>query len=65
MPKTQFNYQPDINIIDEQREIRDVNLYLLGESTNCQIVGSILSIDFKDAFRSVSLRWFNLVMVKL
>ena len=27
--------------------------------------GTILSIDFKDAFRSVSHRWFNLVMTRL
>ena len=27
--------------------------------------GTILSIDFKNAFRSVSLRWFNLVLRRL
>ena len=27
--------------------------------------GTILSIDFKNAFRSMSLRWFKLVMIKL
>ena len=65
LPKTQFNCQPDINITDELREIRDVNNYLLGEGINKQVDGTILSIDFKDAFRSVSHRWFNLVMKQL
>ena len=65
LPKTQFNCQPDINIVDELRDIRDVNNYLLGEDVNNQVDGTILSIDFKDAFRSVSHRWFYLVMKKL
>ena len=62
LPKTQFNCQADINIIDEIREIRSVNHLLLGDEINGQLDGTILSIDFKDAFRSISLRWFNLVM---
>ena len=65
LPKTQFNCQTDINIIDEVREIRTVNNFLLGEENFGQIDGTILSIDFKDAFRSISLRWFNLVMKRL
>ena len=65
LPKTQFNCQLDINIIDEIREIRSVNTYLLGDANSGQIDGTILSIDFKDAFRSISLRWFYLVMVNL
>ena len=65
LPKTQFNCQPDQNIIDELREIRDVNLHLLGEGIDYQVDGTILSIDFKDAFRSVSHRWVNLVMKRL
>ena len=65
LPKTQFNCQSDVNIIDEIREIRSVNKFLLGEDNFGQIDGTILSIDFKDAFRSVSLRWFNLVMKHL
>ena len=65
LPKTQFNCQPDVNIIDELREIRDVNRYLLGEGKHNQVDGTILSIDFKDAFRSVSHRWLNLVLVNL
>ena len=65
LPKTQFNCQSDVNIIDEIREIRSVNKSLLGEDNFGRIDGTILSIDFKDAFRSVSLRWFNLVMKHL
>ena len=61
LPQNQFNCQGDINIIDEVREIRNVNLHLLNNGDG-QINGTILSIDFKDAFRSMSLRWFNLVM---
>ena len=65
LPKTQFNCQADVNIIDEVREIRTVNKFLIGEEEFGQIDGTILSIDFKDAFRSISLRWFNLVMKRL
>ena len=39
--------------------------YLLGNEEFGQIDGTILSIDFSNAYRSTSLRWFNLVMVKL
>ena len=62
LPKTQFNCQQDVNIIDELREIRSVNSFLLGDGIHSQVNGTILSIDFKDAFRSISHRWFNLVM---
>ena len=65
LPKTQFNCQTDINIIDEVPEIQTVNNFLLAEENFGQIDGTILSIDFKDAFRSISLRWFNLVMKRL
>ena len=65
LPKTQFNCQHDVNIIDELREIRNVNNYLMGDDHSRQISGTILSIDFKDAFRSISHRWFNLVMMRL
>ena len=65
LPKTQFNCQPDVNIVDELREIRDVNRFLIGEDGENQVDGTILSIDFKDAFRSISHRWFNLVLEKL
>ena len=61
LPKTQFNCQEDENIIDEIREIREVNRYLKGENGN-QKNGTILSIDFKNAYRSTHLRWFDLVM---
>ena len=65
LPKTQFNCQQDINIIDELREIRMVNFHLLGDSNLGQADGTILSIDFQDAYRSISHRWFNLVMKNL
>ena len=65
VPKTQFNCQNDVNIIDELMEIRSVNKFLMGESNLQQENGTILSIDFKDAFRSVSHRWFDLVMKKI
>ena len=61
LPKTQFNCQKDLNITDEVREIRSVNQYLLGRE-NQQMDGTILSIDFNNAYRSTSLRWFNLVL---
>ena len=38
-------------------------MFLLGSKE--QKDGTILSIDFKDAFRSISLRWFYLVMERL
>ena len=62
LPKTQYNCQEDINIIDELREIRMVNMHLMGNGKERQNDGTILSIDFEDAFRSISHRWFNLVM---
>ena len=62
LPMTQFNCQEEVNILDEVREIKEVNNYLFNNGKNRS--GTILSIDFKDAFRSVSLRWFNLVMKK-
>ena len=64
LPRNQFNCQSTVNIIDEIREIRSVNSFLLGD-TNFEQNKSIISIDFKDAFRSVSLRWFNLVIQRL
>ena len=54
LPNTQFNCQKSINIIDEIMQIRDINMFLLGSKE--QKDGTILSIDFKDAFRSISLR---------
>ena len=62
LPKSQFNCQQDVNIIDELREIRMVNMHLLGDGKEEQRDGTILSIDFQDAFRSISHRWFNLVL---
>ena len=65
LPKIQFNCQEDINITDEVREIRSVNQFLLGKNDDEQIDGTILSIDFNNAYRSCSLRWFNLVLKRL
>ena len=65
LPKNQFNCQKEVNIVDEVREIRNVNNFLLGDEIRGQIEGTIMSIDFKDAFRSTSLRWFNLVMKRM
>ena len=62
LPKMQYNCQEDINIVDEICEIRSVNQYLLGKAEFGQVNGTILSIDFNNAYRSTSLRWFNLVM---
>jgi hypothetical protein len=64
LPETQFNCQEEVNIIDEIREIRNVNTYLMG-NRNQQKNGTILSIDFRNAYRSTNLRWFNLVMKAL
>ena len=61
VPRSQFICRTDQNIVDELRQIRDANLFLLGKSGN----GSILSLDYADAFRSVSLSWFSKVMTSL
>ena len=58
LPKFQYICQEDQNVIDENRELRNVVNFLRSENNN----GTILAIDFKDAFRSTSLRWCNLVM---
>ena len=65
LPKNQFNCQKEVNIVDEIREIRNVNNFLLGDERLGQMDGTIMSIDFKDAFRSTSLKWFNLVMKRM
>ena len=63
LPKTQYNCQQDINIIDENGEIRDVVLHLRGEMDNgTEKDGTVLAIDFKNAFRSTYLRWYRLIM---
>ena len=65
LPKNQFNCQKEVNIVDEIREIRNVNIFLLGDEILGQREGTIMSIDFQNAFRSTSLRWFNLVMKRM
>ena len=57
--KTQYNCQEDQNIINEVCEIRDINIELLGKSKELEKDGTILSVDFSNAFRSIYLRWFN------
>merc|ERR1719402_852489 len=66
LPKTQYNCQQDINIIDENCEIRDIVLHLRGEKddgpSGPEKDGTVLAIDFKNAFRSTYLRWYRLIM---
>ena len=65
LPKNQFNCQEDVNIIDELRQLRNINNFLLGNDDDVQVDGTFLSIDFDNAYRSTYLRWFNLVMKAL
>ena len=65
IPKTQFLCRKDVTIIDELRDLRNINIHLKGKTTGQEESGSILSIDFKNAFRSLSWRWIMLVMQKL
>ena len=58
LPSFQYICQANLNVIDENREIRNIVNRLKSEQQD----GTILAIDFKDAFRSTSLRWCNLVM---
>ena len=61
LPNFQYICQGKVNITDENRELRNIVNYL--RSTNQdQLDGTLLAIDFKDAFRSTNLRWCNLVM---
>ena len=62
LPKTQYNCQEDINVVDENRDIRDVVRHLRGDEDGIEKDGSLIAIDFRDAFRSVVLRWFKLVL---
>ena len=63
IPKSQFLCRNDANIVDELRDLRNINLHLKNENGQ-ELDGSILSIDFKNAFRSLSWRWILLVMRK-
>ena len=58
LPSFQYICQANLNVIDEYREIRNIVNHLKSQQHD----GTILAIDFKDAFRSTSLRWCNLVM---
>ena len=61
VPRSQYVCRKDVNIVDELRHLRDINNHFLEHGGN----GSLLSIDFSNAFRSVSLRWYDLVMKQL
>ena len=61
LPSFQFICQDSQNVTDENRELRNVVNFLKSTNGN-QNDGTVLAIDFKDAFRSTSLRWCNLVM---
>ena len=63
IPKSQFLCRLDANIVDELRDLRNINLHLKGIN-GAELDGSLLSIDFKNAFRSLSWRWILLVMKK-
>ena len=63
LPLNQLNCQEEVNIIDEIWEIKTVNLDLLNRGREKN--GTILSLDFNNAFRSISLRWLYLIMKKL
>lgn len=63
IPKSQFACRNDVNISDELVDLRNINLFLIGDKENKD--GSILSIDYKNAFRTISLKWFNHVMRRL
>ena len=65
LPKCQYNCQNDQNIVDENRHIREVVRFLRGDVDGQEKDGTLVAIDFKDAFRSVYLRWFRLVLEKL
>ena len=61
LPSFQYICQDSQNVTDENRELRNVVNFLRSSGGN-QKDGTVLAIDFKDAFRSTSLRWCNLVM---
>jgi len=64
IPSNQFVCQSQSNIIDELCQIRNINKFLLG-SGDSEKNGSILSVDFANAFRSLSLHWLFLVLKRL
>ena len=64
LPNFQFICQDNINVTDENRELRNVVNFLRSENDN-QVDGTVLAIDFNDAFRSTSLRWCNVFMKEM
>ena len=65
LPKCQYNCQEDLNIVDENRHIQEVVRFFRGDIDGEEKNGTLVAIDFKDAFRSVFLRWFRLVLERL
>ena len=61
IPRNQFVCSSSRNIINELCEIRDINMFLQGKNGR-ENDGSILCIDYKNAFRSIHLHWFSFVM---
>ena len=64
IPSNQYVCQSQSNIVDELCQIRNINKFLLGDG-KIEKNGSILSVDFSNAFRSLSLRWLFLVLKRL
>ena len=60
LPLSQFNYKQEVNIIDELWEVRSFNVDLLSKGS--QKDGTILSKELQNAFWSVSLSSFHLVL---
>ena len=65
LPKSQFICQEDINIVDENVEIRNAVAHLRGDIDGIEKDGTVVAIDYQDAFRSTYHRWFMLVMTQL
>ena len=64
LPSFQFICQDSINVTDENREIRNIVNHLRSDKDE-EVDSTVMAIDFKDAFRSTSLRWCNLVMKQM
>ena len=62
LPKQQFICQEDLNIVDENIEIRDIVRHLRGDDDGIEKNGTVIAIDYKDAFRSTYHRWVKLVL---
>ena len=47
LPKSQYNCQEDINVVDENRDIREVVRHLRGDKDGEEKNGSLIAIDFR------------------